>query len=100
MAVSKAIAELVRLDALPRSYMPPPEISELREKVRRRAFLVRERAKLMTKIRRVLAYERLKPLREYGLFTRKGVEWLHSLNLESVECYLRILEVLNGEIRL
>ena len=47
---SKAIAELVRLDALPKSYMPPPKIAELREKVRRRAFLVRERAKLMTKI--------------------------------------------------
>ena len=97
---SKAIAELVRLDALPKSYMPPPEIAELRERVRRRAFLVRERAKLMTKIRGVLAYEGLKPPREYGLFTRKGVEWLHSLNLEPVECYLRILEVLNGEIRL
>jgi len=50
---SKAIAELVRLDALPQSYMPPAEIAELREKVRRRAFLVRERAKLMTKIRRI-----------------------------------------------
>jgi len=97
---SKAIAELVRLNALPRSYMPPPEIAELRERVRRRAFLVRERAKLMTKIRGVLAYEGLKPPNGYGLFTRKGVEWLHSLNLEPVECYLRILEVLNGEIRL
>jgi transposase len=88
---SKAIAELVRLDALPKSYMPPPEIAELREKVRRRAFLVREHAKLMTKIRGVLAYEGLKPPNGYGLFTRKGVEWLHSLNLEPIECYLRIL---------
>ena len=97
---SKAIAELVRLDVLPRSYMPPPEIAELREKIRHRTFLVRERAKLMTKIRGVLAYEGLKPPDAYGLFTRKGVEWLHSLNLEPIECYLRILEVLNGEIRL
>jgi len=32
---SKAIAELVRLNALPKSYMPPPDIAELREKVRR-----------------------------------------------------------------
>jgi len=51
---SRAIAELVRLDALPKSYMPPPEVAVLREKVRRRAFLVK-RAKLMTKIRGVLA---------------------------------------------
>jgi len=51
---SRAIAELVRLDALPKSYMPPPEFAVLREKVRRRAFLVKS-AKLMTKIRGVLA---------------------------------------------
>ncbi|MGC8999277.1 MAG: IS110 family transposase, partial [Candidatus Bathyarchaeia archaeon] len=37
---SRAIAELVRLDSLPKSYMPPPDIAALREKVRRRAFLV------------------------------------------------------------
>jgi transposase len=46
---SKAIAELVRLDALPQSYMPPPEIACLREKVRRRAFLVREGLSLRLK---------------------------------------------------
>lgn len=69
---SRAIAELVRLDALPSSYVPPPEIAELREKVRRRAFLVRERAKLMTKIRGVLAYEGIRVPREHGLFTKKG----------------------------
>ena len=39
---SRAIAELVRLDALPLSYVPPEEIAKLREKVRRRAFLVQE----------------------------------------------------------
>jgi len=96
---SKAIAELARLDALPLSYMPPPEIAVLREKVRRRAFLVRQRAKLMTKIRGVLAYEGVKPPDGCGLFTRKGVDWLRSLGLEPVNCYLRVMEVLNGEIR-
>ena len=39
---SKALAELLRLNALPESYIPPPEVALLREKVRRRAFLVRE----------------------------------------------------------
>jgi len=96
---SKAIAELVRLDALPQSYMPPPEIACLREKVRRRAFLVRERAKLKAKIRGVLAYEGLKPPEGLGLFTRKGVDWLRSLGLEPIDCYLRLIVVLNGEIR-
>ena len=35
---SKAIAELVRLDALPLAYFPTGEISELSEKVRRMLF--------------------------------------------------------------
>lgn len=96
---SKALAELVRLNSLPQSYMPPPEIAVLREKVRRRAFLVRQRAKLMTKIRSVLAYEGVKPPDGCGLFTRKGVDWLRSLCLEPVDCYLRVMEPLNFEVR-
>jgi len=36
--------------------MPPAEIAELREKVRRRAFLVRERAKLMSARTKKLYY--------------------------------------------
>jgi transposase len=96
---SKVIAELVRLDALPLSYMPPSDIAELREKVRRRAFLVRERAKLMTKIRGVLAYEGVKPPGGQGLFTKKGVGWLQGLGLEPIECYLRVIVSLSDEIR-
>ena len=46
---SKAIAELVRLNALPSAYMPDEETAKLREQVRRRAFLVRERIRLRTK---------------------------------------------------
>ena len=54
---SKAIAELARLDALPLAYVPDIETARLREKVRRRAFLVRQRAKLEVKIKSVLTYE-------------------------------------------
>jgi transposase len=82
---SRAIAELVRLDALPLSYVPPDDIAKLREKVRRRAFLVRERSKLMTKIKSVLAYEGLRPPKEYGLFTKQGIDWLSSLCLEPID---------------
>ncbi|MGA3112059.1 MAG: IS110 family transposase [Candidatus Bathyarchaeia archaeon] len=97
---SKAIAELVRLDALPLAYFPEGEIAKLREKVRRRAFLVRSRVKLRVKIKSVLTYEGLKWPTDHGLFTQKGVEWLHGLNLDSVECYLRVLKPLDEEIKL
>ena len=79
--------------------MPPRETAAVREKVRRRAFLVRERGKLQMKIMSTLAYEGVKPPWEYGLFTRKGVEWLLGLGLEPVDCYLRIITPLTEEIR-
>jgi transposase len=97
---SKAIAELLRLNALPLSYMPDKETAVLREKVRRRAFLVRERVKLRVKIKSILTYEGTKWPSEYGLFTRKGVEWLHALSLDPVESYLRVLKTLDDEIKL
>jgi transposase len=96
---SKAIAELARLDALPLAYVPDVETSKLREKVRRRAFLVRERAKLKVKIKSILTYEGIKVPFDHGLFTLKGVEWLGSLNLESVDSYLRIMNIFNMEIK-
>ena len=95
---SRALAELLRVNGLPESYWPPPEIAQLREKVRRRAFLVRQRSKLKVKIRDVLVYEGIKPPEGYGLFTRKGVEWLGGLGLEPVDCYLRLMPPLNREI--
>ena len=95
---SKAIAELVRLDALPPAYMPDEETAVLREKIRRRAFLVRERIKLRVKIKSILTYEGVRPPPDHGLFTKKGVEWLHSLDLEPAESYLRIIKTLDEEI--
>ena len=85
---------------MPESYIPPREIAEVRERVRRRAFLVRQFTKLRVKIRDALAYEGVKPSAGYGLFTARGVEWLHSLNLEPVDCYLRFIEPLKGEVKL
>jgi transposase len=96
---SKAIAELVRLDALPSAYMPPKGIADLREKVRRRAFLVRERTKLKVKVRSILTYEGIRPPEGFGLFTEKGAGWLHGLNMEPIESYLSVIKPLDDEIK-
>jgi transposase len=92
-------AELLRLNSLPESYMPSPDIEVLREKVRRRAFLVRQRTKLKVKIRGVLTYEGVRPPEGYGLYTRKGRQWPEGLGMESIHCYLRVIETLGEEIR-
>ena len=95
---SWAVTELARLDALPLSYVPPDDIAVLREKVRRRAFLVRMRSKLKVKIKVDLTINGLTPPSEYGLFTRKGLEWLHSLESDAVESYLPVLFTLTIQI--
>jgi len=59
--------------------------------------MVRQTTKLKVKIRGVLAYEGVKPPGEYGLYTRKGVEWLKGLGLEPVNCNLGLMEPLKRE---
>jgi transposase len=95
---SWAVTELARLDALPLSYMPPDDIAALREKVRRRAFLVRMRGKLKVKIKAQLTINGLTPPSEYGLFTVKGLKWLRSLQLDAVDSYLPVISTLDIQV--
>ena len=55
---------------------------------------------MKVKIWDVLAVEGVKPPTGHGLFTAKGVDWLRSLNLEPVDCYLRLIEPLKKEVKL
>jgi len=96
---SWAVTELARLNALPLSYVPPDDIAALREKVRRRAYLVRMRSKLRVKIRAQLTINGIQAPTEHGLFTSKNLEWLHSLQLDSVESYLPVISTLDIQIR-
>jgi transposase len=95
---SWAVTELARLDALPLSYMPPDDIAALREKVRRRAFLVRMRSKLKVKIKAQLVINGFTPPSKYGLFTSKGLEWLRSLQLDAVDSYLPVIQTLTIQV--
>ncbi|MEM0348952.1 MAG: transposase [Candidatus Caldarchaeum sp.] len=54
---SRSLAELARLGALPRSYIPEGDVARVRELVRRRAFLVRIRTRLRNRIIATLALE-------------------------------------------
>ena len=62
--------------------------------------MVREQILFKVKIRSILAHEGMKPPKKYGMFTRKGREWLRGLGLEPVDCYLQLMAPLRKEIRL
>jgi transposase len=78
--------------------MPPDDFAALREKVRRRAFLVRMRSKLKVKIKAQLAINGFTPPSEHGLFTAKGLEWLRSLRLDAVDSYLPVIQTLDIQV--
>jgi transposase len=93
---SETLAHLLRAGLLPESYVPPRDIRELRDLVRRRAFLVGMRTKLKNRIHAELAKRSI----DLGspLFTRGGRELLGSLGLESVDQLLPVMEALDAQI--
>lgn len=95
---ARALAHLLRADLLPLSYVPPPEIRELRHLVRHRIFLGRHRAKVKNQIRAKL-YRRNLKYSGSNLFSKQGIKWLHGLGIFIVDSYLNIYKLIEEEIK-
>jgi transposase len=93
---SETLAHLLRANLLPESYVPPKDIRELRDQVRRRAFLVGMRTKLKNRVHAELAKRGINL--ETPLFTRRGRELLRSLGLEAVDQLLLVIDALDTQI--
>jgi transposase len=99
------LAHLARVDLLPTAYAPPVEIRELRDLVRHRSKLVRERTRHKNRIHTILSrYNLHSPSTD--LFGKKGRAFLekvrnhlsatHQLMLDN---YLCLIDVLNERIK-
>jgi transposase len=93
---SETLAHLLRADLLPESYVPPREIRELRELVKRRAFLVGMRTRLKNRIHAELAKRDIDPATP--LFTKRGRALLASLGIDAVSQLLPVMEALDRQI--
>lgn len=100
------LAHLLRADLLPRAYLAPAPVRELRELLRLRASLVRVRTLLRNKIHAVLIKRGLKPP-VTDLFGKKGRIWLEgeiaalpTAYKLAIETYLRLLDALAQEVAL
>jgi transposase len=96
---ARVLADLLRGNYLPMSYVPPREIRELRHLVRRRIFLGRDRGKLKNQIHAEL-YRRNLKFEDGEVFSKKGIEWLHGLGIPAVDSYLGIYDAIQKEIKL
>jgi transposase len=95
---SETLAHLLRADLLPESYVPPRDIRELRDRVRRRAFLVGMRTMVKNRLHSELAKRGIRL--GVPLFTRNGRELLRGLGLEAVDQVLPVLDALDRQIAL
>ena len=94
---ARILADLARGNLLPTSWIPPKEIRELRDLIRQRIFLVKQRTKLKNKIHAELIKRGIEC--RGNIFTKAGKEWLHSLKIPAIETYLSVMERLNDEIK-
>jgi transposase len=102
---AKVLADLLRVDYLPRTYIAPPAVRELRELLRLRASLVRQRTALRNKVQAVLIKRGEKPPMK-SVFGKKGKAWLAETAARlpatyggAIRRYLRVLDVLETEIK-
>ena len=93
---SEALAHLLRTNLLPTSYVPPKPIMELRELVRLRTYLVRERARFKHKIRAELLKRGIKVLR--NPFTKRSRPALRKLGIRALNESLAVVKSLDGRI--
>ncbi|KXB00120.1 hypothetical protein AKJ41_04385 [candidate division MSBL1 archaeon SCGC-AAA259O05] len=92
---SEALAKLLRLGWLPEAWAPPKETRKVREKLRRRAYLVWKRTGFRNKIKADLAKLGIRKKVSYSEY---GKEWPRSLEVDSINDYLDMVEALNDPI--
>jgi len=99
---SNILADLLRSDLVPESFVPVKKTRELRQLVRTRLDLVYSRSGIKNKIYAILAkYEYYSPV--FKIFSAAGINWLSKLELSwidrmAVDSYLKTLEVLSSQI--
>jgi len=96
---AQTLAHLLRADLIPRSWVPSKDVRDLRQLVRQRSYLVRQSTSLKNRIHAELlrrGARRPEELKE--AFTKKGVGWMRSLRIPTVDSCLCCLENVQGQI--
>jgi transposase len=98
------LAQLLRLDYLPRVWQPDPQTRQLRRHTTERANLVGDRTRLKNRIHAVL-HQRLIEAPRGDLFSARNLDWLAALPLdpegkESLGRHLRQLAATESELAL
>jgi len=100
------LADLVRVGYLPRVWLPPEQIRDLRRLTRHRQQLVEERRRIKLRIRAMLREERITPTADVGtVWTNSWKQWLKASSALSghsrwvMDSHLANLDRVNEQIR-
>lgn len=83
------LADLKRVGYLPKVWLAPEEIRELRALVRHRQQLVKRRTAVKLRIRAILRELRIPSPKDFNTWTLGWMAWLKRLPLSAVRAYLR-----------
>jgi transposase len=83
------LADLMRLGYLPRVWLAPEEIRQLRSLVRFRTQKVKQRTQVKQRLRALLREHRLRPPEEINAWTKAWLCWLLALDLNATNAFLR-----------
>jgi transposase len=94
------LAQLLRADLIPRSWIPPKDIRDLRQLVRQRAYLVREAARFKNRIHaEILRRGVRRPENLRTPFSQKSIRWMRSLDIPTVTSCLNCLESVQAQVQ-
>lgn len=96
---AETLAQLLRANLIPRSWVPSKDMRDLRQLVRQRAYLVQRATGFKNRISAELLRRGVR--RPDGMlkpFTQKHVRWMHSLEIPTVSSCLDCLEGIQAQI--
>jgi len=96
---AEMLAELLRLNAIPESYIPPAELRGLRELTRFRQSMVKNSTEIKNQIHAFLASRGIEtPSEHRSPFSSKHQDWLRSLHLSQIDDLLDVYDTLRKKI--
>ena len=90
---AETLAQLLRADLIPRSWVPSRDIRDLRQLVRQRAYLVRQASRFKNRIHAEMLRRGIRrPENLRTPFAQRSIRWMRSLDIPTVTSCLNCLE--------
>ncbi|MGQ9588556.1 MAG: IS110 family transposase, partial [Thermoplasmata archaeon] len=99
MVDAETLANLLRADLIPRSWVPSKDMRDLRQLVRQRAYLVQQSTSIKNQIHAELLRRGIRrPENLVTSFSMKSIDWMRSLGFPTVDSFLNCLENVRAQI--